>query len=35
WVWTGKTTFAAGSADAKQAELDFELDINFDGTIGS
>jgi len=35
WVWTGKTTFTPGSADAKQAELDFELDLNLDGTIGS
>jgi Ca2+-binding RTX toxin-like protein len=34
WVWTGKTTFTAGSADADQAESDFELDIDLDGSIG-
>jgi len=35
WFWAGQTTFASGSADAKQAELDFELDLNLDGKIGS
>ena len=35
WLWTGKTAFAVGSTDAKQAEIDFELDLNWDGKIGS
>ena len=35
WLWTGKTAFAVGSVDAKQAEIDFELDLNWDGKIGS
>ncbi len=35
WVWTGKTAFTASSSDAKQAEFDFEIDINLDGKIGS
>jgi Ca2+-binding RTX toxin-like protein len=35
WSWVSEISFSAGSTDAKQAELDFELDFNLDGTIGS
>ena len=35
WEWSSSTTFIDGSAEGLQAEIDFNLDINLDGSIGS
>ena len=35
WEWSSSTTFTDGSTDGLQAEINFNLDINLDGSIGA